>query len=152
MSPLQLKPASRQRGAALIVGLVMMVVLTLLAVSSMNTATLELLMARNNQEQENAFQAAESAIDIAIARKNWTTAAPTNVLPVSMGGYGTGQATTTCVDMTNVPGRGFSSGEGDNGIKAYHFDTIAQGSANNNAISFNNQSFYTIGPGSDGCT
>ena len=152
MKRLELKTAQRQQGAALIVGLVMMVVLTLLAVSSMNTATLELTMARNNQEQENAFQAAETAVDIAIARKNWTTAVPTALLPTSMGGYGVGQATTTCVDMTNVPDRAFSMGEGQQGIKAYHFDTIAQGTAANNAISFNNQSFYIVGPGSDGCS
>ena len=140
----------RQQGAALIVGLVMMVVLTLLAVSSMNTATLELTMASNNQEQENAFQAAETAVDVAIALKNWGTAAPTTLLPTTFG-YGTGQATTSCAAMTNVPDRAFSMGEGQQGIKAYHFDTIAQGNGNRNAISFNNQSFYIVGPGSDGC-
>lgn len=150
MAQPNLTTPQRQQGAALIVGLVMMVVLTLLAVSSMNTATLELTMASNNQEQENAFQAAETAVDVAIALKNWGTSAPTLLLPTTFG-YGTGQANTACADMTNVPDRAFSMGEGSTGIKAYHFDTIAQGNGARNSISFNSQSFYIVGPGSDGC-
>ena len=49
----------RQDGAALVVGLVLLVVITVLAISGMNTATTELAMARNDQNYENAFQAAE---------------------------------------------------------------------------------------------
>ncbi|HEY4644766.1 MAG TPA: PilX N-terminal domain-containing pilus assembly protein [Steroidobacteraceae bacterium] len=47
-----------ERGAALVVGLVLLVILTLLAISGMNTATTELVMAGNEMYQENAFQAA----------------------------------------------------------------------------------------------
>lgn len=54
--------AMRQRGAALIVGLILLMVLTVLAVSTMRTATLELLMAGNAQFRENAFQLAETAV------------------------------------------------------------------------------------------
>ena len=49
----------RQQGAALIIGLMLLVVITVLAVSGMNTATTELAMARNDQTYENVFQAAE---------------------------------------------------------------------------------------------
>ena len=52
----------RQRGAALVVGLVLLLVLTLLAVSTMRTASLELLMAGNAQYRENAFRLAEAAL------------------------------------------------------------------------------------------
>jgi hypothetical protein len=52
----------RQRGAALIVGLVLLMVLTVLAISAMRTATLDLTMAGNAQFRENAFQLAESGI------------------------------------------------------------------------------------------
>jgi type IV pilus assembly protein PilX len=52
----------RQRGAALVVGLVLLLVLTLLAVSTMRTASLELLMAGNAQFRENAFRLAEASL------------------------------------------------------------------------------------------
>ena len=58
----------RQSGAALIVGLVLMTVLTLLAVSTMRTATLELAMAGNTQYHEQAVQLAEAGIDDAVRR------------------------------------------------------------------------------------
>jgi type IV pilus assembly protein PilX len=53
----------RQRGAALVVGLVLLMVLTVLAISVMRTATLELTMAGNAQFRENAFQLAESGVE-----------------------------------------------------------------------------------------
>ena len=51
-----------QQGAALVVGLILLVVVTVLAVSGMNTATTELAIARNDQNFENAFQAAETGL------------------------------------------------------------------------------------------
>lgn len=62
-------PASRkaQSGAALVVGMLLLLVLTLLSVSAMNTASLELVMAGNIQSQEKTFQMAEQAIDMTIA-------------------------------------------------------------------------------------
>jgi type IV pilus assembly protein PilX len=52
-----------QRGAALVVGLLLLLVLTLLAISGMNTSTLELVMAGNTQFYQNAFQASETGIE-----------------------------------------------------------------------------------------
>jgi type IV pilus assembly protein PilX len=52
----------REDGAALIVGLILLMVLTILAISTMRTATLDLTMAGNTQFRENAFQLAESGI------------------------------------------------------------------------------------------
>ena len=49
----------RQQGAALVVGLILLLVLTILAVSGVFTSTMELRMVRNTQSQERAFQAAE---------------------------------------------------------------------------------------------
>jgi len=63
----------RQKGAALVVGLVLMMVLTLLAVSTMRTATLELLMAGNAQYKEKAFQLAETGLRDAINQLNQGT-------------------------------------------------------------------------------
>lgn len=63
----------RQKGAALVVGLVLMMVLTLLAVSTMRTATLELLMAGNSQYKEKAFQLAETGLRDAVNQLNQGT-------------------------------------------------------------------------------
>ena len=57
----------RQQGAALVVGLILLVVITILAISGMNTATTELAMARNDQTAENVFQAAERGLETALA-------------------------------------------------------------------------------------
>lgn len=62
------KYSRTQNGAALIVGLVLLLVLTLLAVSTMRTAALELLMAGNAQNRETAFRLAEAGIADAISR------------------------------------------------------------------------------------
>ena len=51
-----------QQGAVLVVGLLMLTVMSLIAVSSMQSSTLQELMSGNMQDQVNAFEAAESAI------------------------------------------------------------------------------------------
>jgi type IV pilus assembly protein PilX len=57
-----------QRGAALVVGLMMLVIVTLLAVTAMGTATTELVMAGNEQFRERSFQAAEAGLEMAILK------------------------------------------------------------------------------------
>ena len=59
-----------QKGAALITSLIFMVVLTLLALSSMNTSILDENMAANAQEKNRAFQAAETALAVALENAN----------------------------------------------------------------------------------
>ena len=72
----------RQQGAALVVGLILLVVITVLAVSGMNTATTELAMARNDQTYENTFQAAENGLEEALAQNTFDTNTPVSA-PVS---------------------------------------------------------------------
>ena len=64
---------NKQQGAALVVGLILLVVISVLAISGMNTATTELAMARNDQNYENAFQAAETGLEAALARGRFET-------------------------------------------------------------------------------
>jgi len=54
-----LRPLYRQRGAALIIGLIFLVILTLVGVTAMQTTTLEEHIAGNNRDRNVAFQAAE---------------------------------------------------------------------------------------------
>jgi PilX N-terminal len=55
--------ARREHGAALIVSLILLMVLTVLAISTMRTASLQLLMAGNVQYRENAYRLAQTGID-----------------------------------------------------------------------------------------
>jgi type IV pilus assembly protein PilX len=52
----------RQRGIALFISLVLLLVLTIIGVSSVQTTSLEVRMARNEHDAMLAFQAAESAL------------------------------------------------------------------------------------------
>ena len=103
-------PRSRQAGAALFVGLVLLLVMTLVGVSGMNTATLELAMAGNAQAQQQAFQAAETGIDIAIARGAFTTFEPMT-LPTITVGDAEADVATTFRQSTGVPDTAFSLGD-----------------------------------------
>ncbi len=143
-----IRPRGDQRGAVLVVGLILLMVLTVLGVSSMNTATLELVMAGNAQSHQQAFQAAETGIDISIAERNFNTFAPA-VVPVTNfgGGYYNTEAVSTFMENTPVPNDAFSMGVSTGSVQAFHFDVVAIGRGPGNAVSTHNQSFYIVGPG-----
>lgn len=52
----------RQRGAALVVGLIFLVILTLLGITAMQTTTLEERIAGNSRDRDVAFQADEATL------------------------------------------------------------------------------------------
>ncbi len=142
----------RQQGAVLIVGLLLLVVITVLAVSGMNTATTELAMARNDQSYENAFQSAESGLDTALAQEGFSTAGPVVVVPVTAT-HETISATINFEDSTLVPDRAFSLGAGS-GVSAYHFIVTSQAAfliapgntTDRDANAVHTQAFYVVGP------
>ena len=144
-----------QHGAALIVGLILLVVITVLAVSGMNTATTELAMARNDQNNENAFQAAETGLEQALAQGSFSTVAPV-ILPEQIinAGHDVINVTITFENATMVPDRAFSLGVGS-GIAAYHFNAVSTaesrrivggGTTDRDASAVHTQAFYKIGP------
>lgn len=173
-----IRPARRaaQRGAALVVGLLLLLVLTILAISGMTTASLEMLMAGNEQYQERAFQAADSAVERAIASGiyntnvtigNYTTPTDPNVPPEPVRGTGrtgcaqtipsTNTATSNSQDCYEYFVR-FDEQSGTTpvpgggyslgtGFNAYHFVVDAYGTSNRGAQSDHQASFYVIGPG-----
>jgi type IV pilus assembly protein PilX len=57
----------RQRGAALVISLIILLVMTLIGISAMQTTTLEEKMAGNLRDRNLAFQAAESSLQDAMA-------------------------------------------------------------------------------------
>ena len=143
----------RQQGAALIISLMLLVVITILAVSGMNTATTELAMARNDQAYENAFQAAETGLENALAQGNFSTAAAVVVTPPATT-YEVVSATIVFEDSTLVPDKAFSLGAGS-GIAAYHFQATSNAEyrvspgnvTNRDATAVHTQAFYVVGPG-----
>lgn len=52
----------RQKGAVLVISLVLLLVLTLMGVAGMNTSTMQEKMAANGQNANRAFQGAESSV------------------------------------------------------------------------------------------
>ena len=98
--------APGQRGAALVVGLILLLVLTLLAISGMTTASLELLMAGNEQYRERAFQAADAGVEQALAAGVYNTNTPIgtydNVAAINpVPDRGTGQAIANCAEVAS---------------------------------------------------
>lgn len=131
-----------QSGATLVIGLILLLALTILGVSGMNTTTLEITMASNTQFHQDAFQAAEDGIDVPIAQRNFTTVAPVTVQEPDRF-----QSVTTFTATTPVPDIAFSMGTSSGSVQAYHFDVRSVGEGARNALSTHTQSFYVVGPG-----
>lgn len=150
----QITLQKKQKGAALVVGLVLLVVVTVLAVSGMNTATTELAMARNDQNYENAFQAAETGLEQALAQGRFNTLSNVNFV-LNVNTNDSVNATIQFEDSTLVPDRAFSLGVGS-GISAYHFiatataeskrEGVAGGITDRDASAVHTQAFYIVGP------
>jgi len=130
-----------QRGATLVVGLVLLLVLTVLGVSGMHTATMQITMAANMQFQQDAFQQTEDAIDIALGTLDYSTDVPHIVNWTGDPDFDR-RSVTTYRWYTDVPaGRAFSNGD----FKAFHFDIQSVGRGPRNATSQTTQSFYVVG-------
>jgi type IV pilus assembly protein PilX len=140
--------AGRQQGAALVVGLILLLVLTILAVSGVLTSTMELRMVRNAQTQERAFQAAEVAVEDALANPVLSTSAvftqATTAVPSGYGGTYSYQLQFVGQTPLGTGMTGFSIGSA---FQSYHFQVDATGNGPDNALSQHTQSFYVVGPG-----
>ena len=130
-----------QRGATLIVGLVLLLVLTVVGVSGMNTATMEINMAASTQFQQDAFQITEDAADTVLATRDYTTESDRTLEWIGGGTDYDRRAVTTYEMNTDVPDAAFSSDE----VEAFHFDVRSVGRGPRNAQSEHVQSFYVVG-------
>jgi type IV pilus assembly protein PilX len=142
-----------QQGAALVVGLLLLVVITVLAVTGMNTATTQLAVARNEQNYENAFQAAETGLEQALNQNAYDTNGVATVTKTIT----TNETVTANIQFeraTIVPDAAFSLGSGS-GIAAYHFIATAtaeskrdpSGTTDRDSTATHTQAFYVVGPG-----
>lgn len=143
-----------QRGAALVTALMLLLVLTILGISGVVTATLELLMAGNAQYQERAFEAAEHGIEVALISPNLNTTntltdpgkpacSPSCTVPISGDEFDYVVYHDTSAGGTPVVGGGYSLGSG---LEAYHFVVESTGQSARGARSDHVQSFYILGP------
>ena len=142
----------KQQGAALVVGLMLLVVITVLAVSGMNTATTELAMARNDQNFENAFQAAETGLEQALAQPTFDPLMDA-VVTQEISDNDSVSAEITYERFTYVPDKAFSLGVGS-GVSAHHFMAVSQASSrrdpdvvtDRDSTATHTQAFYIVGP------
>ena len=135
---------ARERGAALVIGLILLMVLTLLAVTGMNTASTELIMAGNEQYRQNAFQAAETGIENAVAVLPTVpqSTIPTVVPNTTTAGTTYAQYTTSTLyegDDLNVPG--YSAGK----YVGLHYEITSTGSTTvRNASAVHRQGAFVV--------
>lgn len=161
MHTCHIKLTSLQRGSALLVSLVFLVILTVLGLSVMNTSHLEMKMAANAQFGNQAFQAAESAIDsvMRIPKDTLLTfvgGAPTprtfffNAGTVGFANGGQffaerADTQTTFQETGNVPGGGYSVSEDAGTPKAHHFTIESDGQSQRAGRSAHEQGMFVIG-------
>jgi len=135
-----------QRGAALVVGLLLLAVLTLLAVAGMNTASTELIMAGNEQFRESAFQAAEAGIEQQLP--NLDTIPPGSTTSVDKNNVDVGHATQYST-KSKYRGEGSVPGTSTKFV-GFYYDIESTGSGPRNATSVQTQGAYIINQNPDG--
>ena len=131
---------SSQRGAVLVISLLLLVILTLLAITGMRTAIAELLMAGNEQFHRKAVEAASAGVEVAIARLR-ATGGVAGVGPVAVNDS-TSDSYTFTVRRTGreaqLPG---SSAEK---LVGEHFEIESTGSASRGAREVQRQGVMVI--------
>ena len=148
MTMMKIATIRKQQGAALVVGLILLVVVTVLAISGMNTATTELAMARNDQNFENAFQAAENGLERALSQPQFDPSVGVTITETL-----TSNETMTIIfeDDSPVPDKAYSLGSK---VSALHFIAEAQAVSSRtpgtptdrDSKATHSQAFYVVGP------
>lgn len=141
----QIRIRSKQRGAALVIGLLMLVILTLLAISGMNAASTELIMAGNEQYRQKAFNAAASGIEDALTKlatipQDPSTPSEVEKTAVEDGDADDAFATSSLYmgDSQNVSG--FSASR----FVGLNYEITSTGTAARNATSVQTQGAYVV--------
>jgi type IV pilus assembly protein PilX len=134
----------RQQGAALVVGLLLLLVLTLLAVSGMNSASLEFIMAGNEQYRANAFQSAEAGIEQTMVLGAFNPGSPAQAL----NGVNTATDTWTSTVTPQLGGTPLPAfwGFSWNSFSTYHFEVQSTGVSTRGASAVNLQGIAVISP------
>jgi len=137
-------PGGQQRGAALVIGLLLLLVLTILAVSGMNSASMEFVMAGNDQFRANAFSAAEAGIERSLDGGTFNPAVATT----NLNGAATATDNWATVINAQLGGNPLPAlwGNSWNSFATYHFEIISTGTSVRNATAVNTQGVAIIAP------
>ncbi len=151
--------ASAQRGAAMVVGLLLLMVLTVFAVSSMGFAAMDLAISGNTQYQNRAFQAADSLLQAELLRVDIVPLSAPGPLPdlaanvnrvfLDNGGQNIATASATTSYEATAALSGWQIG-GGGGFIAHHFRIEAQATSTRGASATHAQGYYLIGPAGAG--
>jgi type IV pilus assembly protein PilX len=137
-------PRARQQGAALVVGLILLLVLTLLAVSGMNSASLEFIMAGNEQYRANAFQAAEAGVEQSLQLGAFNPGSPAQAFAGAPTATDNWNATIT----PQLAGNPLPAlwGNSWNSFSTYHFEIASIATSTRGANARNTQGVAVISP------
>jgi type IV pilus assembly protein PilX len=148
-NPIHAHPKPRaQQGAALVVGLLLLLVLTLLAISGMNTASLELVMAGNAQYYQNAFQAAETGIERALVDGDFNPGSSQRI-PAEDATEIPGTSDTFVASIApQMGGKALPAMWGSTwySFSTFHFEIQSVGTSSRNAVATNRQGIAVIAP------
>jgi len=141
---------SRQRGAALIVGLVLLAVITLLAVVGMNISNSELASANSEQIRLRAFQSSETGLEhglVALKNFSFTKAGDTETAdPEPVEGSPEdidGNPIDSYTNTTTFHGEGSAPGFGQK-FSAFNYSILSEGKSSRNAVSRNELGAYRV--------
>jgi Tfp pilus assembly protein PilX len=140
-----------QRGAALVIGLILLAIITLLAVVGMNMSNSELASATSEQLRLRAFQAAETGIERGL--QNLGTVGTGSMTPIvdaatAVEGSATNPANGAAQDsyQTTRQYRDWSTfiPNFSRTYNAYHYTVISTGSSARNAVAVHTQGAFIM--------
>jgi Tfp pilus assembly protein PilX len=120
MRTISRSPRENQRGAALVMALAVLVLLTILGISAMKSSTLEYRMATSIQDKSTAFQAAESGLSEAMS--SVTLNPNQSVYYTYYGKAGVQAVVETAYNGSSNANANRSEKPDGTGTKWYHFD------------------------------
>lgn len=131
---------NKQKGIALPICLILLGILTLLAISGMNTSTAELVMAGNEQHRTRALAAAETGIEAAIAAGGFDSSIPVTTVAAPLSDADSYTASIRPRGTTAAP-----PGYNDT-LTAEHYEIESTGASLRNANATVVQGFYLLLP------
>lgn len=143
--------AGGQRGMALVVALIILMVLTILGITAMSTSSLQEKMAGNVQEQSKAFQHAESGVNTLL---NDTTVELDINTPAEKNysyTYGTARVRVEFIQKSEVSTdasrpSAIEDMYGKGGFKKFHFQIKSRGASNTGAEAIGEQGVMRVIP------
>ena len=139
--------AGRQSGAALVVGLLLLAIITLLAISGMNSASIELVMAGNTQYQLKAFQASETGIERTLVNGTFIPgAADETRTNVALAGSVPDAYSTTLRSDLGGAAQPAIWGNSWNSFSTYHFQVTSTGTSARSARTTHQQGIAVLAP------